>query len=59
VTDELSRKELRVRTTVFLILVLLIAVAPEAVVGACQAAVVAALEVLGQLLGDAGAAGAA
>lgn len=47
------------RTTVFLILVLLIAVAPDAVVGACQAAVVAALEVLGQLLGDAGAAGAA
>ena len=44
------------RVTVFLVLVVLIAVAPEAVVGACQAAVSAAVQVLGALLSD-GAAG--
>ncbi len=42
----------QMRVTVFLILVLLIAVAPEAVVGACQAAVQAAVGVIGALLAD-------
>lgn len=39
--------------TVFLVLVVLIAVAPDAVVGACQAAVRAAVTVLGELLASA------
>lgn len=41
------------RVTAFLVLVLLIAVAPEAVVGACQAAVQAAVSVIGELLATA------
>ncbi len=41
------------RVTVFLVLVVLIAVAPDAVVGACQAAVSAAVAVLGELLASA------
>ena len=40
------------RVTVFLLLVLLIAVAPDAVVGACQAAVGAAVDVIEALLTD-------
>jgi len=38
------------RATWLVVLVLLIAVAPEAVVGACQAAVEAAVQAIGSLL---------
>jgi hypothetical protein len=41
------------RVTVFLVLVVLVAVAPDAVVGACQAAVSAAVAVLNELLASA------
>lgn len=40
------------RVTVFLVLVVLVAVAPDAVVGACQAAVSAAVGVIESLLSD-------
>lgn len=43
------------RATWLIVLVLLIAVAPEAVVGACQAAVEAAVQTIGALLAGGGA----